>query len=112
MPTTQRREIADGALRIGVAEEGSGRAIHLRGELDLANADALAAELDAAMAAAARVTIDMRQLEFIDSTGIALLVGAMSEAGEGTRLSFVPSEFIAVRRVLSLTGVAERMQSA
>gem|GEM_PF-3805456 len=39
--------------------------------------------------------------------GIALLVDAMHNGGE--RLSFLPSEHAAVRRLLSLTGLDQRM---
>jgi anti-sigma B factor antagonist len=106
----QRRDIADGTLRVSVTREDSLHLISLQGELDLANAETLEAELEAAMAGTADVVVDMRKLEFIDSTGIALLVGAMSRDGDSPRLGFVPSEFAAVSRVLELTGVAERMQ--
>jgi anti-anti-sigma factor len=112
MAIGQRREISDGTLSIRVDEEGPSCVIALRGELDLANAGILEAELETAMATEAEVVIDMRELEFIDSSGIALLIGAMGQDGGSPRLSFVPSEFAAVTRVLELTGVTERMPIA
>jgi anti-anti-sigma factor len=54
----------------------------------------------------------MRELEFIDSTGIALLVSTLSGNEGETRISFIPSNFPAVTRVLELTGVAERLPLA
>lgn len=111
MATEQRREISDGTLLVRVAEDGPGNVVCLCGELDLANAPTAEAELDAAMTAATSVVVDMRELEFIDSTGIALLVGVIGRNSDSASVSFIPSEFPAVKRVLELTGVAERMQT-
>lgn len=111
MATEQRHETSDGTLRLSVAENGSEHVISLAGELDLANAATAEAALDAALEAADSVVVDMRKLEFIDSTGIALLVRAMGRNSDSVGLGFVPSEFDAVSRVLELTGVAERMRS-
>jgi anti-anti-sigma factor len=112
MATEQTREISDGMLAVHVAQDGVVCRIGLRGELDLANAGTAEAELDAALESGAPVVVDMRQLEFIDSTGIALLVRAMQVDGNASGLSFLRSEFDAVNRVLELTGVGERMALA
>ncbi len=111
MATEQRHETSDGTLQVSVAQNGSEHVISLAGELDLANAETAEAKLDAALEAADSVIVDMRRLEFIDSTGIALLVKAMGRNSHSAELGFVPSEFAAVNRVLDLTGVAERMRS-
>lgn len=103
------REISDGTLAVHVAQRGADCTIFLRGELDLANAGTAEAELETALANGNPVVVDMRRLEFIDSTGIALLVRAIQSDGGASRLSFVPSEFDAVNKVLALTGVDERM---
>jgi anti-sigma B factor antagonist len=82
----------------------------LEGELDLANAATLAAELERAESDAAAITLDMRRLEFIDSTGIALLVSAhrrLNQAAE--RFQLVPSRSEAVKRVLGVTGVSAKL---
>ncbi len=97
-------------LTLQVEREGDTRRIRLAGELDLANAKALDAELSEALAdGQCQVLVDMRELTFIDSTGIAIVVAALSQAGDGKRLRFIPSSAPAVSRVLSLTGVAERL---
>lgn len=99
---------------MSTAREGDRRVISLRGELDLANVgtaeEALNEAFDAADARA--VVIDMRKLEFIDSTGIALLVNALDRNGDEARVRFVPSESAAVTRILELTGLAERLPLA
>jgi anti-sigma B factor antagonist len=112
MTPENTREISDGMLAVRIVENGAERRVVLRGELDLANAATAEAQLDEAVANGAPVVIDLRQLEFIDSTGIALLVRAIQADGDAPRLSFVPSEFDAVNKVLDLTGVGERMALA
>jgi anti-sigma B factor antagonist len=110
MTTENTREVSAGTLLVRVVESGAGCVITLRGELDLANASAVEDELDAALAKEAAVTVDLCELEFIDSTGIALLVRAMGRNSDAAELRFVPSEFSAVNKVLELTGVHERME--
>jgi anti-sigma B factor antagonist len=112
MPS-QQREIADGTLVVRSRENDGSRVVAFAGELDLANAstaeNALKTSLDDPSAA---VIVDMRELEFIDSTGIALLVSALSHNDGGVRVSFIPSDSAAVTRVLELTGLAERLPLA
>jgi len=106
------REISDGMLAVQVAQDDARCVVSIRGELDLANAGTAEAELESALAGGAPVVVDMRALEFIDSTGIALLVRWIQADGSAHRLSFVPSQFEAVSKVLELTGVHERMRLA
>jgi len=75
--------------------------------MDLANADCASSILSEALSSSKRVVVDLTKLEFLDSTGIALLVDAMHNGGE--RLSFLPSEHGPVQRLLRLTGLDERM---
>jgi anti-anti-sigma factor len=112
MAGEKTRELSDGALLVRVAQNGADCVVALRGELDLANAATAEGELDAALAQEGAVTVDLRELEFIDSTGIALLVRAMGRNSDAAKLRFVRSEFAAVNKVLELTGVAERMAFA
>lgn len=113
MALDQQREVSNGILTIRSSLDGGARVISLRGELDLANAASVESELAAALEAAeARVVVDMRELEFIDSTGIALLVAALNRCDGQREMRFVPSRAAAVNRVLSLTGVSERLPTA
>jgi anti-anti-sigma factor len=113
MPSEQH-EISDGTLVIRTANDGGVRTIALAGELDLANAATVEGELEAAFENdTAQVVVDMRELEFIDSTGIALLVATLGRnEGGGTRVRFVPSASPAVSRVLEITGLADRLPPA
>lgn len=84
--------------------------IGVSGELDLASSPGLEQELDRRMSSGAElVIVDLRQLEFMDSTGLSVLVRAHQRAVEaGQRFAVVrgPQQ---VQRLLTLTGVAERL---
>jgi anti-anti-sigma factor len=105
------RDASRGALEVGVFDDSGDRVIRVAGELDLATVAALEKELEAAIAGpSTRVVVDLSDLDFIDSTGIAVLVRAMGESDGASRLRFVPSRAPGVVRVLDMTGVAERME--
>jgi len=112
MPSEQQ-EIADGTLLVRTVKNAETTTISLCGELDLANASTAEDALDTCLEdGAPQVVVDMRELEFIDSTGIALLVAALSRGGAAARIKFVPSASPAVARVLELTGLAKRLPLA
>jgi len=104
-------EIQDGTLSIRISEEDSVRTLALAGELDLANTPTLAAQLD--QRTAAELVLDMSELEFIDSTGIALLVATHRRLnGNGAvRFRLIGSESLAVQRVMALTGLESELPS-
>jgi anti-sigma B factor antagonist len=110
VPTTDF-EVHDGILVVQQRSEGERLRIALRGEMDLANAETAGSILREALSSGRSVVVDLAKLEFLDSTGVALLVAAMRSDSDG-QLSFLPSEHIAVRRLLKLTGLDERMNLA
>lgn len=111
--SSEQRDIADGTLVVRTAKEGDTHVISLCGELDLANAGTAETALEASLGEdASQIVIDMRELEFIDSTGIALLVAALANNGSEIRVRFIPSTATAVTRVLELTGLSERLPLA
>lgn len=83
------------------------------GELDLASAPVLEEHLaEAFRSAGGAVIVDLRELEFIDSTGLSVLVKAHQQAQE-TGCDFgIVNGGAQVRRLLSLTGVTERLRVA
>jgi anti-sigma B factor antagonist len=100
-------------FRVEVQTSGSTSLLKLSGELDLASATALDEELERVEAAGAeQVIIDLRELEFMDSTGLSVLVRAHQRAEKaGVRFGLVkgPPQ---VQRLLGLTGVADRVSVA
>jgi anti-sigma B factor antagonist len=109
--TGGNREIIDGTLRIRLLAEGPRQTLAVAGELDLANAATLEAELQrAADGGAEAITLDLRELEFIDSTGIAVLVAAHRRLNDGaSRVRLVHSDAPAVRRVIRITGLEREL---
>jgi anti-anti-sigma factor len=87
------------------------RVIAVRGELDLSTAPDLEGPLDEAVATGdAAVLVDLSECEFIDSTGIALIVRAWQRLdrtadGDGTGRLLICSGNEQVRRVLEITGL-------
>lgn len=84
--------------------------IAVSGELDLASSPALQEEIDRVASSDSKMLIiDLRKLDFMDSTGLSVLVRAHQRAEEqGRQLAMVkgPQQ---VQRLLSLTGVADRL---
>jgi anti-anti-sigma factor len=67
-------------------------------------------ELDTALAAdRGLVVVDLRELEFIDSTGIGLLVKAHRQAHDSGREFGLVNGTAQVERLLKLTGLSERL---
>jgi anti-sigma B factor antagonist len=101
---SSQRELRDGTLTVRLSRGDSRWTLEVLGELDLANARTLSKAVEQAEASGGSVRIDLSELEFIDSTGIALLVAIHRRLGDD-RLSLQPSRTGAVRRVLELTGL-------
>ncbi len=101
-------EDRDGLLIVRQVDEGDVVRLSLHGELDLSNAKTLEKSLQEVLASGRHVLIDLAKLEFLDSTGINLLVMAMKDQEAG-RLTFLPSESPGVCRLLRLTGLDERL---
>ena len=87
--------------------EGRCREIRLEGELDLSVADRFQARLDAAVLDDVEVLVCLEECNFIDSTGIAVIVLAHKlMANKGRRL-VVCHPSTEVNRVLALTGLTD-----
>jgi anti-anti-sigma factor len=83
------------------------------GELDLSSSRALEEELERALASDAPcVIVDLRDVEFIDSTGLGVLVKANQQAVDGGRRFGLVQGGAQVQRLLSLTGLSERLTVA
>ena len=97
-------------FRLEVRRQGAATVISVSGELDLASSPALQEELDRAAGSDSQMLIiDLRELDFMDSTGLSVLVRAHQRIEEqGRQLAMVkgPQQ---VQRLLSLTGVADRL---
>jgi anti-sigma B factor antagonist len=97
-------------FRVEVATKGEASVVSVAGELDLASSPTLEAELQRVSASdIPLVIVDLSQLEFMDSTGLSVLVRAHQRAEEnGQRFGLINGSQ-QVQRLLTLTGVAERL---
>ncbi len=96
-------------LDVEVSNTGARAVIAVAGELDLASSPALEAAIEQT-AGAGVVIIDLRRLEFMDSTGLSVLVKAHQQAEEAGRKFALVRGPQQVQRLLTLTGVADRLQ--
>ncbi|MFJ9032626.1 STAS domain-containing protein [Streptomyces sp. NPDC102274] len=94
-----------GRLRVEVRTEGRSEVVTATGELDHHTADLLRTPLDEALEQGrSRLVIDCSQLEFCDSTGLNVLLGARLKAdaaGGGVHLAAM---LPVVARVFEITG--------
>jgi anti-sigma B factor antagonist len=97
-------------FRVEVRGQPGATLLAVSGELDLASTPALEEELEHAFGLQPEIVIlDLRGLEFMDSTGLSLLIKAHRSAERsGKRLCLIkgPPQ---VQRLLTLTGVQERL---
>lgn len=100
-----------GSLDLRSSRDGDVHIIELIGELDLDGAPRLEEELQRVESTdVASIVVDLGSLQFIDSTGIRLLVMAAERSGED-RFSLLrgPKQ---VHRVFEITDLADRLPFA
>lgn len=97
-------------FRVQARSQGSTRILAVSGELDLAAAASVEEELNAALETATQlIVVDLETLDFIDSTGLSVLVRAQQRAREaGLELGLI-NPGAQVERLLNLTGLSERL---
>jgi anti-anti-sigma factor len=94
------------------ASERDGRTVVLiRGELDLATAPDLERVIVERLDAGDDVVVDLRELAFMDSSGLRVLVAAhtRTEGGEQQFLIVRPPEGSPVARILSIAGLEREL---
>jgi anti-anti-sigma factor len=101
--------VANLSLETAVVDRAA--VIALAGELDLAGAAALEQELTVLEADVAdAVVIDLREVDFMDSSGLRVLGMAMQRAQAlGRRFALVPGK-AQVMRVFDITRMRERLE--
>lgn len=102
---------AEEHLRISVSRAEDRVVIHLAGELDLASAPSLAGELKASSAdGTAAIVLDMRELSFIDSSGLRAVLAAREQAADAGYEFAVVRGSPQVRRLFAITRADEHLQ--
>ena len=100
-----------GEFGVEVSRDRDTALITVRGELDLASGPALESELgNISPTETQLVIIDLRELDFMDSTGLSIIVRAHQRlADDGCELSLVRGT-PQVQRLLDLTGITARVR--
>jgi anti-sigma B factor antagonist len=103
--------VNEGNLLIGVSSEGERVVLRLDGELDLASVPTLEdAMMDATFDGMAEIVLDLRGVEFIDSTGLrAILLQDKRSTERGQTFALVRGSE-QVQRLLDLTHVDEHLK--
>ena len=95
-------------LTLETRTEGEAAVIALTGELDLAGAAALQQEV--ALVDAKAAVLDLRGLEFMDSSGLrAIVLCAQRAQDAGRRFALIPGA-AQVMRVFDITRMSERLR--
>jgi anti-anti-sigma factor len=111
VPTSSLQQNVDNPpirpLTIRASGSGRQRVIALAGEFDMASADAVQRELIGAERSGARcIALDLRELSFIDCSGLRVILAADRRAGERLVIVKGPTQ---VRRVFALCGLDARL---
>jgi anti-anti-sigma factor len=90
---------------IEVSKQGDAVVVRLGGELDLSTAGEVRRALfDSATASSGRVVVDLAEVEFMDSTALAILLEVRGRLREGERL-LLAAPGLEARRALELSGL-------
>jgi anti-anti-sigma factor len=94
---------------ISISDRDGRAVVVIRGELDLATAPELDAAIQERLDRGQDVVVDLRELQFMDSTGLRVLVSAHARV-EGTEQRFLivrPLPGAPIERILAVAGVEQ-----
>jgi anti-anti-sigma factor len=104
LPDQESRPAPDTFDAHVLIEEGQ-PVVVARGEIDLASATRLDSALAQALSAGPRITLDLGDVTFMDSTGINAVVGVLHHLGRTPEAIVLRDPTDAVRRVLAIAGI-------
>jgi anti-sigma B factor antagonist len=99
-------------LRIDVSQQDDRVVVSLDGELDMASAPLLQRAIeDVELASRPLLVLDLERLEFIDSTGLRIILSTHKRCQERDQELAVTRGSQQVERLLSVTGMAEHLRT-
>jgi anti-sigma B factor antagonist len=99
----------DDLLGIRLVPDDCGIVLALSGELDISTVPALEQRLSEVNGAhGARLLVDLSELQFIDSTGIAAIIRAQASADERGYKLTLRRGTSQIQRLFDITGISER----
>jgi anti-sigma B factor antagonist len=97
-----------GNFRVTTDEEPGGAVLKIEGEVDVYTSPALRDELYRLIdGGAARVTVDLSGMDFIDSSGLGVFVGALKRVRERSGELELRGVQPSTRKVLDITGLVQ-----
>lgn len=98
-------------LELSTEAEGTTVRLALTGELDISGAARVEQELERIeREAPATIVLDLRDLAFMDSTGLRVIVAADSRAREQSRRLVIVRGSDTVQRIIEMTRLHERLE--
>lgn len=97
-------------MRIDVRREEDRVVLSIHGELDLASAPLLQSEIESVETEGATLVLDLEDLEFVDSTGLRIILAAHDRAQERGQEFAVTRGSRQVQRLLSITRAGEHLR--
>jgi anti-sigma B factor antagonist len=92
---------------VDVTEENGALVLRLHGELDMASRDAIEPVIMAAITTVGSVTLDLGELTFCDSSGLAILITASQKVEANGSSVAVCNMRPPVRRVFEIAGLGD-----
>jgi anti-sigma B factor antagonist len=98
--------------RLDVVERSSPdeHVLELHGEIDMESVTALSERLDPLVKAGSGLTLDLLGVEFIDSSGLRLLIGVDGEMRRGGHRLVIRRPSAPVQRILEITALERWLQ--
>jgi anti-anti-sigma factor len=95
-------------LRTTVTSPAGGVTVALAGTLDISTMDQAMQELGEASRGASELVVDLRSLDFVDSSGLSVIAQTARQAEENSvALTVIPNETL--RRLMEITGIAPHL---
>jgi anti-anti-sigma factor len=94
-------------VTIAALRERGDTILAVRGDVDLATASFLWESVEQVLSDSERLIVDLRDVDFLDSTGLSVFVRAHRRLREAGGALVLRSPSPRVRRVLDLTGLAQ-----
>lgn len=102
--------MADTGVRLEITQTETG--LSLSGEIDAHTAPELANHLDPLPGAGPEVTLDVAGIEFIDSSGLRVLIEVNQRADAADRTLLIQRPSAAVKRLFEISGLTEHLHVA
>jgi anti-sigma B factor antagonist len=101
--------MSDVPSRLSITPHDDGQTLVLVGEIDAHTSPDLADQLAELPGGAGDITIDMSDVEFIDSSGLRVIIDVHQRAEEVDRRLVLRSPSSAVARLVEIAGLADHL---